>query len=231
MTADRPAPPALRAPPPRHPRPSRPARPKVFGIGLSRTGTLSLTEALHTLGHDVAHYPADPATYATLLAGTARFPLLDRYDGITDITVVPYYQDLDLLWPGAKFVLTVREEEGWLRSCEEHWKRPVASKAGHGPHYPDLQRFLRSAVYGCHAFCRERFRGVARRHVAGVLRHFAGRDDDLLVLDVAAGEGYERLAPFLGAPVPAEPFPRRNGAAGTRACGGETGVVQDDFAR
>ncbi len=185
-------------------------KPKVFGIGLSRTGTLSLTAALRTLGFDTAHYPADASTYATLLAGTARFGLLDRYDGITDITVVPYYQELDLLWPAAKFVLTVREEESWLRSCRRHWERPAGNKAALGEHYPDLQRFLRSAVYGARAFHRERFLRVARRHTAEVLRYFSGRDRDLLVLDVAGGQGYERLAPFLGLPVPDEPFPHHN---------------------
>ncbi|MEV6671892.1 sulfotransferase family protein [Streptomyces sp. NPDC051172] len=191
-------------------RPPPAMKPKVFGIGLSRTGTLSLTAALYTLGYDTAHYPADLATHATLLAGTARFPLLDRYDGITDITVVPYYQDLDVLWPGAKFVLTVREEESWLCSCRRHWERPVANKAARGERYQELQYFLRAAVYGCHAFHRERFLQVTRRHTAEVLRHFAGRDDDLLVLDVAGGHGYERLAPFLGLAVPGEPFPHGN---------------------
>ncbi|MBB5936429.1 sulfotransferase family protein [Streptomyces zagrosensis] len=188
-------------------------KPKIFGIGLSRTGTTSLANALHTLGFDVVHYPSDPATYATLLAGTACFPLLDRYDGITDITVAHLYQDLDLLWPGAKFVLTVREEESWLRSCRKHWERPIESKADRGRVYVDLQRFLRAAVYGCHDFRPERFRRVARQHTSEVTRHFAGRNEDLLTLDIAAGQGYERLAPFLGLPVPDEPFPHCNRTA------------------
>ncbi|MEH6379728.1 sulfotransferase family protein [Streptomyces sp. KLMMK] len=188
-------------------------RPKIFGIGLSRTGTRSLTAALRTLGFDVAHYPADPGTYAALLAGTARFPLLDHRDGITDITVVPYYQDLDRAWPGAKFILTVREEEGWLASCRTHWKPAVDGKAGRSEVYPQLQRFLRAAVYASHAFDPERFRTVARRHTAEVLRHFAGRPGDLLVLDITAGQGYERLAPFLGVPVPDGPFPHTNAYA------------------
>ncbi|MFE4356400.1 sulfotransferase family protein [Kitasatospora sp. NPDC056800] len=187
----------------------RPRPPKVFGLGLTRTGTRSLTAALGVLGFDVVHYPVDGATYRTLLAGSARFPLLESHDGLTDITVVPYYQDLDLAWPGSRFVLTVREEESWLRSCRTHWERPLPDR-GDGRDVRlegDLQRFLRAAVYGCHAFHAERFRGVYRRHVAEVARYFADRADDLLVLDVVGGEGYERLAPFLGVPVPDEPFP------------------------
>ncbi|MGR4880272.1 sulfotransferase [Streptomyces sp. LARHCF249] len=69
---------------------------------------------------------------------------------------------------------------------------------------------LPAAVYGCHAFHRERFLRVARRHTSDVTRHFAGRDGDLLVLDIAGGEGYDCLAPFLGLPVPHEPFPHHN---------------------
>lgn len=187
-----------------------PPRPKVFGIGLSRTGTRSLTAALRTLGFDIVHYPSDPATYRTLLAGTGRFPLLADHDGITDISVAPYYEELDLDWPGAKFILTVREEQDWLRSCATHWTRPVDSKTDRGEGYPDMQRFLRAAVYGCHEFNPERFARVHRRHVEQVLRHFAGRDDDLLVLDIVGGDGYERLAPFLGREVPDHPFPNVN---------------------
>ena len=43
-----------------------------------------------------------------------------------------------------------------------------------------------------------------------VIAHFAGRPDDLLVLDVVAGEGWEKLCPFLGLDPPDEPFPHFN---------------------
>lgn len=183
---------------------------KVFGVGLSRTGTRSLTTALRVLGFDTAHYPVDQATLDTLARGDARFPLLDSGDGITDITVAPYYEDLDRAFPESKFVLTVRDEESWLRSCRFHWARPVAGKGGEGEHarvYQEIQRFLRAAVYASYEFDEDRFRRVYRGHVQRVTGYFAGRDDDLLVLDIVAGEGYERLAPFLGVPVPGQPFP------------------------
>ena len=43
-----------------------------------------------------------------------------------------------------------------------------------------------------------------------MIAHFAGRPDDLLVLDVVGGEGWERLCPFLGLAPPDEPFPHFN---------------------
>ncbi|MGH8906675.1 MAG: sulfotransferase family protein [Egibacteraceae bacterium] len=185
---------------------------KVFGLGMSRTGTHSLTAALHVLGFDTVHYPADRATLDTLIRGDARFPLLAHYDGITDVTSAPYYEDLDRAWPGSKFVLTVRDEESWLRSCGAHWTVPMGDKRREGEErqiYVELQRFLRAAVYGSHEFDEERFRRVHRRHVEDVTRYFAGREHDLLVLDIVAGDGYERLSPFLGVPVPEQPFPKQ----------------------
>jgi hypothetical protein len=49
-------------------------------------------------------------------------------------------------------------------------------------------------------------------HNRDVLAHFAGRPDDLLVMDLAKGDGWETLAPFLGKPVPDAPFPHANKA-------------------
>lgn len=184
----------------------------MFGIGLSRTGTHSLTQALHVLGFDTVHYPTDRATLETLIRGDARFPLLEHYDGITDITVAPYYEDLDQAWPGSKFVLTVRDEESWLRSCRDHWARYPSSWFDEDEKPTDAMQvhwFLRAAVYASYEFDAGRFRHTYRRHLEQVTSYFKGRDDDLLVLDVAAGDGYEQLAPFLGVPVPAQPFPHR----------------------
>ncbi|MFJ9061783.1 hypothetical protein OHB07_37625 [Streptomyces sp. NBC_00111] len=180
---------------------------KVFGIGLSRTGTQSLTAALRTLGYDIVHYPADEDTYRTLLRGDARFPLLAHHDGITDITTVPYVAQLDRMWPDAKFILTIRDEDLWLRSCARHWDRPPHHKTEYGELYPELQLFLRAAVYGCHSFDEDRFRHVHRRHLAEVRALFSGRPDSLLILDPSLPAPYARLATFLGRPAPDAPYP------------------------
>ena len=49
-----------------------------------------------------------------------------------------------------------------------------------------------------------------RHHEGAVRSYFAGRPDDLLVLDVAAGQGWEPLCEFLGHEVPEAPFPWSN---------------------
>ena len=187
-------------------------KPKVFGLGLSRTGTRSLTAALHVLGFDTVHYPIDAATLDTLVRGDSRFPQLEHYDGLTDITVAPYFEDLDRHHAGSKFILTVRDEAGWLKSCENHWTGRDAYEVGEGDEHRvhmEIRRFLRAAVYAGYEFEPSRFARASRRHVENVQRYFADRPGDLLVLNIAAGDGYAQLAPFLGVPLPATPFPHK----------------------
>lgn len=116
----------------------------------------------------------------------------------------------DQRWPGSKFVLTIREEDDWLHSCRKHWAGLSNFKYDESEEYRvfmDIRKFLEAAVYGCHEFNEERFRRVYRRHVQNVTSYFAGRESDLLVLNIVAGDGYERLAHFLGVPAPKQPFP------------------------
>ncbi|UGY93312.1 sulfotransferase family protein [Streptomyces gobiensis] len=188
-------------------------RRKVFGVGLPRTGTSSLRMALHLLGHDVAHYPVDQASLNTLARGDGRFPLLDHYDGLADLTTVPCFRELDALHPGAKFILTVRNKRSWLTSLENHWWDRSVSGSPYGE--PDsalaapmgIRRFLQAAVYGCYEFNADRLSRVYDEHVGTVRDYFDGRPDDLLVLDIVGGEGWDKLAPFLGSAAPADPFP------------------------
>lgn len=97
-------------------------KPKVFGIGFSRTGTYSLNKALNMLGYEVIHYPADPKTRAELSRGDYRLSVLEHYDGITELTAAPFFKELDRLYPGSKFILTIRENRSWLKSLRTRWE-------------------------------------------------------------------------------------------------------------
>lgn len=187
-------------------------KPKVFGLGLSRTGTRSLTAGLQMLGWDTSHYPIDEDTYTELAYGQYDLTLLKYHDGLTDITTVPYYQQLDQQYPGSKFVLTVRDRESWLRSCQNHWFNRPAFKHTDDPDEEThllMRQLLRAAVYGCYNYQPERFSWVYDKHVAEVKAYFRDRPDDLLILNICEGDGFDKLAPFLGVPKPAEPFPHK----------------------
>jgi hypothetical protein len=182
---------------------------KVFGIGLSKTGTTSLAVALNVLGISTIHYPCDERTYEELIAGDYRLSVLNEFQGVVDTPVAPYYAQLDKIYPGSKFVLTVRKKDSWLRSCREHWEfeewwmdRFLLNKT--------FWQFISAVVYGVHRFNEERFSYVYDLHVKNVMEYFADRTTDFMVMDICKGEGWERLCLFLGLPKPSVPFPHSN---------------------
>ena len=186
--------------------------PKVFGLGLSRTGTRSLTAALHVLGLDTVHCPSDLGTLEALRRGDGRFPLLEHYDGITDITTAPCFEALDRVHPDAKFILTTRDEASWSKSCKTHWGGRAPLEAGLDDEHRvqrEVRRLLREAVYGGYEFDAARFLQARRTYHERVLRHFRDRPEDLLVLDLVGGDRWEKLAAFVGAEVPTQPFPHK----------------------
>ncbi len=206
------------------PPPPRKPTNRVFGLGLSRTGTRSLTAALHVLGFHTVHYPIDEGTLRDLERGDGRFHLLDFYHGLTDITVSPYYAQLDAQYPGSKFILTVRDPEKWLRSAKNHWEgRPAWDDPKKSALHMKIRRLLRASTYGCYDFEPARFRYVYEQHVRNVRAYFADRPDDLLELPLTDGVGWSPLCDFLGVPEPKEPFPHKGGKLSAKLAGLEVG--------
>ncbi len=208
---------------------------KVFGIGLSRTGTSSLNEALTSLGFASVHFPADRATRAAvaryLLHGAAfeRLPVLDTAAALTDTPVCCIFRPLDAAYPDSKFVLTVREEQDWLRSCERHWarasRRPrqrtglaIAARRARRrfsrdsvPDHWEYVALINDHIFGVdRSFDPDRLLARRASYESDVREHFNGRQENLLVLDICAGQGWPELCAFLGVPERSEPFPRTN---------------------
>jgi hypothetical protein len=180
---------------------------KIFGIGLSRTGTKSLTLALNMLGFKITHYPDDEITLKELMAGKYNFSLLKDFDGITDITVAPYYAQLDKLFPESKFILTIRDKDSWLKSVAAHFGKHVFEGTPSNENTMLLRRQLRVAVYGTYSFNKERFSDVYELHYKNVIEYFKDRPESLLVINICEGEGWNKLCPFLKAPILDKHFP------------------------
>lgn len=174
---------------------------KIFCIGLSRTGTKSLTVALYILGYNVIHYPSDKESLNNLIDGNYNFGLLKDYDGISDITVSPYYAQLYKLFPNSKFILTVRNKEDWLRSFEKHWSdRPPFNDPNQNETYMKVRRLLRASVYGTYKFNRDRMSYVYDLHKQNVLDFFKNKPDSLLVLNIFEKKAWKKLCKFLDVP-------------------------------
>src|SRR5690349_19921009 len=120
---------------------------KVFGLGLSKTGTSSLSEALNYLGIKTIHYPSDELTWRELRSGNYRLTLMNEWQGAVDISVAPFYPQLDQAFPQSKFILTVREKEAWLRSCEQHWAL-MHEWLDNFPETKRFQEFIGAVTYG-----------------------------------------------------------------------------------
>lgn len=177
--------------------------PKIFGIGLSKTGTTSLAHALEILGHRTKDYPGI-TRYRPGDVSSVDPDTVNAFDALTDTPIPSFYRELDQAYPGSKFILTVRDRESWLKSCRKQFTEKLAAKQteAHNQLFMDL--------YGCTVFDETKFIEGYDTFVGGVLDHFRDRPNDLLVINVAAGEGWEQLCPFLGRTIPELPFPKAN---------------------
>ena len=192
---------------------------RTFGIGLTRTGTTSLTAALRLLGYTTCHFPDDAATRAEMTAflrerpDLLRLSVLDEVDAATDTPIACAFAALDLAYPGSRFILTVRERIAWLRSCEQFWSSVVLPHLRQHPSddFSVYAGAINRAVYGTEGFEPDSFSRAYDAHVAGVQQHFNARSAQLLVLDVCGGDGWAPLCDFLGVrSVPSVPFPHEN---------------------
>lgn len=188
-----------------------PQRPKVFCVGFQKTGTTSLYAALTRLGWRTAAVVGRDLTAAELRARAKDLCLetAGRFDAAEDMPWPLFFRELDQSYPGAKFVLTVRDGESWYQSVLAHF--------GDAP--VEMHKFVYGDDAAAPAGRRETYLRVYERHNADVRDYFKNRPDDLLVMDLAAGDGWPQLSAFLGVAAPDEPFPRRNRRSDRRSLG------------
>ena len=172
----------------------RPVANKVFGIGLSKTGTTSLNAALNLLGIPSIHLPH-------------FLNQIKDFDGATDIPIAMAYQKLDQLYPGSKFILTIRHLRNWLRSCQLHQQRLEQIFEGQ---IPDWLKELTIQCYGQWEFESAVWSNVYRRHLQSVVEYFQHKRSQLLILDICGGQGWQELCSFLNCKAPNIAFPARN---------------------
>lgn len=180
------------------------SRPKVFCIGFQKTGTTSLHAALTMLGYKTAAVVGRDWSAARLAAegATLCIETAKDFDAAQDMPWPIFFRELDAAYPGSKFILTIRDGEHWFRSILAHFgDRPDA-----------MQAFIYGEDAAAPAGNKDRYLEVYSRHERFVRAWFADRPGDLLVLNLETGDGWAELCPFLGAPVPAEPFPQKNRA-------------------
>lgn len=186
---------------------------KVFCIGFYKTGTTTLYEALRMLGFRTVNgdkpgsYPgADDGV--TLLrqieSGDYQLPTFDLFDAFTDNPYFTLWREIYAQFPAAKYILSVRDEERWLRSCVKFYANRRV-------------RPMRVWMFGPHAnparddASRKVWLETYRAHNDAVRTHFSGaRASQFLEIDLEKHASWDELCAFLGRPVPGIPFPHAN---------------------
>jgi len=170
--------------------------PKVYGIGFGKTGTSSLTRALRRLGYRTAHWAEVYDSLRMDLTLPREFYL--QYDAILDGTMPLRYPKL---WtPDDKFILTTRDVNEWYDSVVRHRRKTSATK---------LKRKLRKALYETEGLHPPTLKYAFLRHEIHVKNFFRDKDN-LLIMDICDGDGWEKLCGFLGKGKPGVPFPHEN---------------------
>jgi hypothetical protein len=181
---------------------------KIFGIGFTKTGITSLSRALEILGYRV---------YQNLVINTRRslkisrpvttekilphaLAVVPRFDVVTDDPWPLLYREMDAAFPNSRFILTSRDLQNWITSMLRH--------------FGDDSGDYRQWIYGA-AWPRgneDHYCEVYNSHNRAVRAYFAARPQDFLELDAEKGEGWEKLAPFLGKTAPPFAYPHENSA-------------------
>ena len=185
--------------------------PKVFGIGLNKTGTSSLGAALDRLGYLQAHFDS-PFTHEIL--SDRDFVL---FDAATDSPVSARFETLFARFPNARFILTERPLEPWLASFNNHFERwhGSASWPFRAPTYENLKdsvwgldlRLAHGSLYAAYPDPITAYHA----HIRRVENFFSNKPPGkLLRHNVFKGDGWPELCAFLGHEVPSEPYPWSN---------------------
>jgi hypothetical protein len=166
---------------------------KVFGIGLSKTGTTSLCEAMKILGFKKSyHNPIDIFD-------------LERCSFANDVMVASQFVYLDKKYKGSKFILTIRDMKGWLKSCEKHF-----FKGRHQHQKIESNYILDVCIYGSPEFDHDIWIDKYHSHHKKVFNYFKDRKNDLLIMNICNGDGWKKLCSFLNLDIPRKRFPRKN---------------------
>ncbi len=163
---------------------------KVFGIGLSRTGTTSLHQTMQGLGLRSKHFVLNQLS----LNPAKNFPrLMAQNDFVNDTPIPAIFPTCDRQFPGSKFILTTRNKNDWLRSMNwmfNHgkyiWRWDLLSETYH-------LNFL-----GINEYNEKILSKKYDLYHQAVFDYFKGRESSLLVVPIDQGINAQEISKFIG---------------------------------
>jgi hypothetical protein len=202
---------------------------QVIGVGLHRTGSMSVKAALERLGFGPCYHgmealrrcrDGDHWLAAYEAGGDFDWSLIFKgYRATMDWPTVHFWEQLATAYPEAKILLTDRDPESWWDSHVAMFQlsgeieqeltdeqRQWAEESGFARMQEALATTAVSATFDGRVLDKAHCLRVFQRHYERVRRTVP--TERLLVYRVQ--EGWEPLCRFLGVDVPDEPFPRVN---------------------
>lgn len=196
---------------------------KIFCIGFHKTGTSSLATAFQMMEYRVCRRLGilqdliPDKNLIELIRNHQSQELLKAikpYDAFCDNPWPLFYREIDDFYPDSKFILTIREENSWIKSVLNYFKNSETE--------------IREIIYGeaspigNEAIYLKRY----RKHNEEVLEYFKNRPEDLLIIDLEKEvDQWTRLCHFLGKEIPNQEFPHRNKSSSDKK-NNETNAVE-----
>ena len=175
----------------------------IFGIGLPKSGTRSLHQALSILGYKGSHHDVDwrhglCKMHPQHTNDPRRYIILPSPRAV---------ESLKEVLPTARFICTVRDLESWLYSAMNNWHPRTPKGSRHKP-----KAILRDLDW--HEFLGtldptpELLKKIWFEWNFSVDKLFADEPERLLKINICGGEGWPQLCKFLGeSRIPSAPFP------------------------
>jgi hypothetical protein len=177
---------------------------KIFGIGMPKTGTSSLHEALKILGYRSIHHPLMYKkpwnNFNISMKNLGLFYSTDKWDALTNWGEHTYPL-LDKEFPKSKFILTIRDMDDWLKSTRYN----LRNKLNQLDHMID-----RMHTYHITSYNGEYLPILYENHVRNIKYYFRDRKEDLLIIDICKGDGWKELCAFLEKDIPDMQFPHKH---------------------
>jgi len=175
---------------------------KILGVGLPRTGTNSMCEALRILGYNAIHHAPERIPLDINLG--RDFAVYNDVDAVLDAPACYFQRELTQVYQPLKYILTVRDDKDWWESIRAHSVRIL--EQGDEQHVAYTKR-LHAMLFGCEIPHRWLYLRAYRRHNQQMWELLP--KPQTLTIDVTR-EGWEPLCRFLGREVPDAPFPWNN---------------------
>jgi len=173
---------------------------KIFGIGFHKTGTTTLDTAFQMLGYRSCPVRTDLATHLVKGDVQSAFEVVRQFDAFQDNPWPILFKELDAAFPGSKFIMTYRADDKWLKSIVNSF----------GKDQTLMRKWIYGEKFGAPMGNESVYLARYQRHISEVRDHFKDRPNDLLEICWEKGEGWEKMCPFLGVPIPEAAFPHSN---------------------